>query len=208
MINQQTIICAFCGGSGRHPYYFKPPCPVCKGKGENVIVGEVQECKYCKGSGRKSTTTLTCYYCGGLGVAYSHRPNLAVRSQYPDKDVIDGIPVGTRLGIEKVVEETLKKCRLAGLGDIRQEIAVIGRTPVSGVLREEKEMKVYVNPISGVRKESAGFINQAVASLKDINKKEQVAGLTKVDQGYFENTVALLTKMKKERGEKTWKIQK
>lgn len=175
-MEQQTIKCAFCGGSGRHPYYLKPLCPVCKGKGENVVTGEVQRCKYCKGSGRKLTTTLTCYYCGGLGVVYSHRPSSVMS--------------------------------LTDSGVVRQETAVIERIPVSGILREEKEMKAYVEPISGVWKESAIPFNHAVASLKDINKKEQVAGLTKVDQGYFENTVALLTKMKKERGEKRWKIQK
>jgi len=196
-MEQQIIKCAFCGGSGRHPYYFKPPCPVCEGKGENALNGEVQRCKYCKGSGRKSTTTLTCYYCGGLGVAYSPRQSSAVWAQYPDKEVI-----------EKVVEETLKKYKLTGLGVVRQETAVIERIPVSDVLREEKEMKAYVEPISGVRKESAGPINQAIASLKDVKKKEQVADLTKVEQGYFEKMVALLTKVKKEGGEKRWQIQK
>lgn len=196
MFKQQTIKCAFCGGSGRHPYYFKPPCPVCKGKGENVLNGEIQRCKYCKGSGRKSTTTLTCYYCGGLGVAYSHRPGFAVPAQYPDKDVI-----------EKVVEETLKQYQLTGSGAVREETAVIERIPVSGTLREEKEMKAYVEPISGVRKESARPIDQSVASLKDLKKEEQIAGLTKAEIRDFEQTVDLLAKMKKG-GDKKWQIQK
>lgn len=170
-MEQQIIKCVFCGGSGRHPYYLKPSCPVCKGKGENEVAGEVQRCRYCKGSGRKSTTTLTCYYCGGLGVAYSYRPS----------------------------EETLKQYKLT---------SSIERIPVSGVLREEKEMKAYMEPISGVRKESARPIDQSVASLKDLKKEEQVAGLTKAEIRDFEQTVDLLAKMKKEGGDKRWQIKK
>jgi len=194
-MEQQIIKCAFCGGGGRHPYYFKSLCPVCKGKGENTLNGEFQRCKYCKGSGRKSTTTLTCFYCGGLGVVAGAK--IAVGSQHVDKNVI-----------EKVVEVILKKYNIEGLGAVGQETVAIERIPVSGVLRAEKEMKTYMEPISGVRKESAGPINQAVASLKDVKKREQVTGLTKVEQGDFEKTVSLLVKMKKEGDEKRWQIQK
>lgn len=64
---QQTIKCAFCKGTGNHPY-FAGTCPVCKGKGENLVSGKYLTCRDCRGSGRKSGTALTCYTCGGLGV--------------------------------------------------------------------------------------------------------------------------------------------
>ena len=130
MSNEQTIQCVFCGGSGRHPYYFTTSCPVCKGKGENAVAREIDRCTYCKGSGRKSTTTLTCFYCCGLGVVA--RAKLAVGSQRVDKDAI-----------EEVVEEILKKYKGGGPG--------IERIPVSGLLRE-KEMKAYVEPIAELKK--------------------------------------------------------
>ena len=129
MSNEQTIQCVFCGGSGRHPYYFTTSCPVCKGKGENAVAREIDRCTYCKGSGRKSTTTLTCFYCCGLGVVA--RAKLAVGSQRVDKDAI-----------EEVVEEILKKYKGGGPG--------IERIPVSGLLRR-KEM-AYVEPIAELNK--------------------------------------------------------
>jgi DnaJ-class molecular chaperone len=65
---QHTLIkCAFCNGTGENPY-FRHPCPVCKGKGENQIMGKCKVCGDCHGSGHKGGTTLTCYTCTGLGV--------------------------------------------------------------------------------------------------------------------------------------------
>ncbi|MBU4208354.1 MAG: hypothetical protein KKD12_01505 [Proteobacteria bacterium] len=158
------IQCAFCRGSGRHPYYFSTPCTVCKGKGENEVAGEVQTCKHCQGSGRKSGTTLTCFYCGGLGVVArspSRKASGGVAGRKVDKNTI-----------REVVEETLKKYQLRGLRGVgREEAAVIKRVPVSGVFREEEKMKVFVEPISGVRRESARSIDQSTASLLELREK-------------------------------------
>ena len=130
MKETRRIICVFCRGSGRHPFYFSPPCPVCNGKGENKIVGEVQTCQHCQGSGCKSGTTLTCWYCGGLGVVAGGDHSGRVHSATPG--VID------KNAIKKLVEETLKKYQRKGSGIARgEETAIIKRVPVSGVLREE-----------------------------------------------------------------------
>jgi DnaJ-class molecular chaperone len=74
-MQQRVIRCAFCRGTGHHPHY-KATCPVCKGTGENRIVGEYMACADCHGSGRKSGTTLTCYTCSGLGVVPDIRKDL------------------------------------------------------------------------------------------------------------------------------------
>jgi len=191
----RRIQCAFCRGGGRHPYYFSTPCTVCKGKGENEVVGEVQTCQYCKGNGRKSTTTLACFYCGGLGVVPGSkkgqkaptpaRPPRIGETGYPDKGVI-----------REVVEETLKKYRLKGLKGVRrEEAAVIKRVPVSGVLREEEEMKAYAEPISGTRIESASSINQSVASLFKL--KEESKPATFEERVKVERSADMLANMKK-----------
>lgn len=64
----KTIVCAFCQGTGNNPH-FSGTCPVCKGKGENIITGPFMACSDCHGTGQKRGTSLTCYSCGGLGVA-------------------------------------------------------------------------------------------------------------------------------------------
>ena len=67
MSNHKIILCAFCQGSGKNPY-FSGTCPVCKGKGKNAIVEPFMTCEDCRGLGKKRGTSLTCYSCGGLGV--------------------------------------------------------------------------------------------------------------------------------------------
>ena len=66
-MEQQTIKCAFCQGSGNNPH-FTGTCPVCKGIGKNKVVGKYMTCGTCRGLGQKRGTTLTCYDCGGIGV--------------------------------------------------------------------------------------------------------------------------------------------
>lgn len=72
MGNPTTIVCAFCKGTGRNPY-FTGTCPVCKGQGRNTVVGPFMSCKDCYGTGQKRGTTLTCWICGGLGIVPDRR---------------------------------------------------------------------------------------------------------------------------------------
>lgn len=72
MNNQKTIPCVFCQGTGENPH-FTGSCPVCKGKGKNMVVGKYMACGDCRGTGQKRGTTLTCYTCGGLGVVSDTR---------------------------------------------------------------------------------------------------------------------------------------
>ncbi|MDP1760106.1 MAG: hypothetical protein Q8L01_01455 [Candidatus Woesebacteria bacterium] len=74
-MEQQTIKCAFCKGTGEN-LYFKGTCPVCKGKGKNQITGKYMACGDCRSSGQKRGTTLTCYTCAGLGVIPDTREEL------------------------------------------------------------------------------------------------------------------------------------
>ena len=75
MNNRETIVCAFCKGTGKNPH-FTGTCPVCKGKGENQITGKYMACGDCRSSGQKRGTTLTCYTCAGLGVIPDTREEL------------------------------------------------------------------------------------------------------------------------------------
>jgi len=197
----KRIICAFCRGSGRHPFYFRPPCPVCKGKGENEVVGEVQTCKHCKGNGRKSTTTLTCYYCGGLGVVagkdHSGRVHSATPGVEPEASLVD------KNTIREVVEETIKKYQLGTLKRgvsslLKKGTTAIKRIPVGGLLREEKEMKAYVEPISGTRIESAKAVDQSVASLTKLREKPKPTTLSE-EKGDIKKSFEMLARIKKER---------
>ena len=74
-MEQQTIKCVFCKGTGKNPY-FKGTCPVCKGKGKNQVTGKYMTCGDCRGLGQKRGTTLTCYTCAGLGVIPDTREEL------------------------------------------------------------------------------------------------------------------------------------
>jgi len=74
-MEQQTIKCAFCKGTGKNPH-FTGTCPVCKGKKENLVTGRYMTCSDCRGSGQKGGTTLTCYGCAGLGVIPDTREEL------------------------------------------------------------------------------------------------------------------------------------
>src|SRR5579859_14022 len=66
-MQQHTIRCAFCKGTGNNPH-FRGTCSVCKGTGSNQISGDYMVCRDCRGSGQKRGTTLTCYTCSGRGV--------------------------------------------------------------------------------------------------------------------------------------------
>ena len=74
-MERQTIKCVFCKGGGVNPH-FKGTCPVCKGKGENQVMGKYTVCGDCRGSGQKRGTALTCYACAGLGVVPDMREEL------------------------------------------------------------------------------------------------------------------------------------
>ena len=74
-MEQQTIKCAFCKGTGKNPH-FEGTCPTCKGKKENQVIGKYMACGDCRGSGQKRGTTLTCYTCAGLGVIPDTREEL------------------------------------------------------------------------------------------------------------------------------------
>jgi DnaJ-class molecular chaperone len=66
-VQQHTINCAFCLGTGKHPHFMKEICPVCKGVGSHRVKGKYMPCGECHQTGQKSGTVLTCYMCGGLG---------------------------------------------------------------------------------------------------------------------------------------------
>ncbi len=74
-MQQYSIKCAFCKGTGQNPY-FKHACPSCKGTGSRQVTGRQMICNDCHGSGHKSGTTLTCYTCTGVGVIADARAEL------------------------------------------------------------------------------------------------------------------------------------
>lgn len=75
MKGKEIIKCAFCAGRGTNPFY-KGTCPVCKGRGKNEIIVPFVVCNECKGNGKKSGTTLTCFECRGIGVVPDTREDI------------------------------------------------------------------------------------------------------------------------------------
>lgn len=62
-------LCKLCGGKGKQKGGLS--CISCDGRGFFDIIGEVEECKTCKGSGRAAIASLPCISCRGRGAFFS-----------------------------------------------------------------------------------------------------------------------------------------
>ncbi|MEW6410765.1 MAG: hypothetical protein AB1488_11785 [Nitrospirota bacterium] len=67
-VSEPAIKCAYCLGTGVHPYGVRITCTVCNGKGMVMVRGETEVCGDCKGSGRAFESKLPCLICKGKGV--------------------------------------------------------------------------------------------------------------------------------------------
>jgi DnaJ-class molecular chaperone len=67
--------CPFCKGQGTLPdpggiLTKLKPCPVCVGRGFNLVPRDANNCSFCKGIGRvqsEGSGTKQCPDCGGIG---------------------------------------------------------------------------------------------------------------------------------------------
>ncbi len=67
--------CPFCKGQGTLPdpagiLSKVKHCPVCMGRGFNLVPQDAKSCGFCKGTGRMSSEgggTKQCQDCGGMG---------------------------------------------------------------------------------------------------------------------------------------------
>ena len=58
--------CAFCGGSGVHPYT-RMTCTACLGKGVVTMAKPVSQCPECGGTGANGHDQMPCTVCKGIG---------------------------------------------------------------------------------------------------------------------------------------------
>ena len=73
-----SILCAFCGGTGRDPFGIisaLSTCCVCGGTGTVSVETPYGRCAFCHGSGVYPRSRQTCTACGGVGVAPVPEPN-------------------------------------------------------------------------------------------------------------------------------------
>ncbi|MFH1030867.1 MAG: hypothetical protein V1770_06465 [bacterium] len=69
MLSAKKIKCAFCKGTGGHPYAPLGKCASCRGKGEVLFKCPTIQCPSCKGSGKSlNSPRLACLQCKGIGV--------------------------------------------------------------------------------------------------------------------------------------------
>jgi len=66
-VGDETMVCGYCGGSGRHPE-LRLTCPVCWGSGVVSAFEPREPCRACRGTGRAPESKLPCLACGGRGV--------------------------------------------------------------------------------------------------------------------------------------------
>lgn len=67
--------CPYCKGQGTLPDPLgilskRKPCPVCIGKGFNLVPRDAKNCTFCQGTGQvqaEGSATKLCPDCGGIG---------------------------------------------------------------------------------------------------------------------------------------------
>ncbi len=68
-IQEDILQCAFCKGSGEHPFHIDQPCPICNETGKIKMRRPYMQCKKCDGSGMKPySISEPCPRCNGKGV--------------------------------------------------------------------------------------------------------------------------------------------
>jgi len=73
-----SVLCAFCGGTGRDPFGIMSAlstCCVCGGTGSVSIKTPYIRCAFCHDTGVYPRSRQTCTACGGAGVIPVHEPN-------------------------------------------------------------------------------------------------------------------------------------
>ena len=66
-----TVICAFCGGTGKDPFGIMSPlatCQVCGGQGHHTLRLPIAPCVFCRGTGVHPGLRMTCTSCDGVGM--------------------------------------------------------------------------------------------------------------------------------------------
>jgi DnaJ-class molecular chaperone len=66
-IEEPTIKCAYCKGTGVYPHGARITCIACKGRGMIAVEGTLDKCLKCGGTGQELDSGLPCIECRGKG---------------------------------------------------------------------------------------------------------------------------------------------
>jgi len=79
MDTADSIRCAFCKGSGIDTFGLlsaESMCPVCGGRGKNVVREPRVPCAFCRHTGVQATSRMTCTGCCGKGAHTVAKPQV------------------------------------------------------------------------------------------------------------------------------------